>query len=166
MDAYILDTNIISYWFAEGRPEHEWVVKRIESLPKGTPLWISVVTLGEIVYGYNLEQSRDVSKSEAFKKFVSKNLPYVKDVDTHTASEYGRLRAELFDKYRPDKKKNVKYLEELIDPVTEKTLRVDMNDVWIAAHALQFNFTLVTNDKMRHIQEVAADLRVENWARQ
>ena len=51
MHGYLLDTNIVAYWFDERRSEHERVVQHIQELPDTTPLMISAITLGEIEYG-------------------------------------------------------------------------------------------------------------------
>jgi predicted nucleic acid-binding protein len=48
---YLLDTNIVAYWFDERRSEHQRVVQHIQELPDATPLMISAITLGEIEYG-------------------------------------------------------------------------------------------------------------------
>ncbi len=83
---------------------------------------------------------------------------------TPTAT-YGDLRARLFEKFAP-KKRRRKGLrpEELIDPVTAKELGIQENDLWIAAQAIERNLVLVTNDAMARIQEVASELKVEDWA--
>lgn len=51
---YLLDTNIIAYWFDSERDEHERVVRRIKPLSPETPLTISAITWGEIQYGHQL----------------------------------------------------------------------------------------------------------------
>jgi tRNA(fMet)-specific endonuclease VapC len=78
---------------------------------------------------------------------------------------YGDLRARLFEKFAP-KKRRRKGLrpEELVDPVTAKELGIQENDLWIAAQAIERNLVLVTNDAMARIQEVASELKVEDWA--
>ena len=40
---------------------------------------------------------------------------------------------------------------------------LDVNDIWIAAIALEHNLVLVTKDGMAKIREAAPSLRIENW---
>ena len=42
-------------------------------------------------------------------------------------------------------------------------LGVDVNDVWIAAVALEHGLTLLTTDRMETIRNCVPDLKVENW---
>ena len=51
MRGYLLDTNIVMYWFDTRRPQHERVVRHIQELPEATPLMISAITSGEIEFG-------------------------------------------------------------------------------------------------------------------
>jgi predicted nucleic acid-binding protein len=67
---YLLDTNIVAYWFDERRSEHPRVIQHIQELPDATPLMISAITLGEIEYG--LQEARiDTLKQETFRAFIS-----------------------------------------------------------------------------------------------
>jgi predicted nucleic acid-binding protein len=80
---------------------------------------------------------------------------------------YGMLRARLFENYTPNNKKRKGLRpEQLIDPVTSLELGIQENDLWIAAQAMSQNLTLVTNDKLHQIHEVAGDeLHIDNWAK-
>jgi predicted nucleic acid-binding protein len=42
-------------------------------------------------------------------------------------------------------------------------LGVDVNDVWIAAVALERNLTLLTEDRMDTIRNCVPEIRIENW---
>jgi predicted nucleic acid-binding protein len=94
---YLLDTNIVAYWFNERRSEHERVVQHIQGLPDLTPLMISAITLGEIEYGLQVERS-DTIKQEAYRALISANLPMVLDITKATRIYYGSLRASVFEK--------------------------------------------------------------------
>ena len=165
MDGYLLDTNILAYWYDNSRPEHQAVMHRISTLPDGAPLWISVVTLAEIEYGHQCSPQPDRSDQEAYEQFVNKTVPRVANIDQHTVRHYGSLRARLFKKFAPNRRR-LKWPEELVHPTTAKQLGVQENDIWIAAQALQFNFILVTNDQgMFSICKAAPELQVENWTK-
>ena len=58
MADYLLDTNILSYWYDVRRAENAKVVARVNAARKPDPttkyisrLFVSVITLGEIEYG-------------------------------------------------------------------------------------------------------------------
>ena len=163
MDGYLLDTNILSYWFDESRPEHSAVKWHVDQPPEAALLWVSAITLGEIEYGHRCSPTPGVDSQKEFLAFVEKEAPHIADIDKHTATRYGKLRSLLFKRLGP-KSRRQKWPEQLTDPTTAKQLGIQENDVWIAAQALQFNLVLVSNDKMQHLKQVASDLRIENWA--
>lgn len=166
MQGYLLDTNIIAYWFDAKRPQHERVVRRIQALPQHAPLAISVITLGEIEYGTQVIPEDSISLHQALREFIDRHLPMVLDISKTTVTRYGMLRARLFEKYAPSgQRRRGLRPEQLIDPVTSRTLGIQENDLWIAAQALEFNLVLVTNDAMQRIRDICDELQVENWTR-
>ena len=176
MRAFLLDTNIWEYWYNhKGHPkESANIQKRIEELINREQnvekfVWqpaISVITWGEIDYGYNVMPKKEQSREAEFRKFISGVAPWLVPINRHTAKTYGELRARLFDKYaEKDKRTKKRRPEQLIDPVTSLELKIQENDLWIAAQAISRNLMLVTNDAMEHIREVAGDsLHIDNWA--
>jgi len=163
LDGYLLDTNILSYWFDEKRHEHSDVKRHIDQLPEAAPLWVSAITLGEIEYGHRCSPTPGVDSQKEFLAFVDKEAPHIANIDKHTTSHYGELRSLLFKRFGL-KSRRQKWPEELADPTTAKQLGIQENDIWIAAQALQFNLVLVSNDRMmQHLTQVASDLRVKNW---
>lgn len=177
MRAFLLDTNIWEYWYNhKGHPkESANIQKRIEELINREQnvekfVWqlaISMITWGEIDYGYNVMPKKEQSREAEFRKFISGVAPWSVPINRHTAKTYAELRARLFEKYAP-KNKRTKGLrpEQLIDPVTSLELGIQENDLWITAQAATFNLTLVTNDqKIKRIREVAGkSLDIDNWA--
>ena len=164
MHGYLLDTNIVAYWFDERRSEHQRVVQHIQELPDATPLMISAITLGEVEYGLQVARS-DTLKQEAYRAFINTYLPMALNITKATRIYYGSLRASIFEKYAPNERRRRGLRpEQLIDPVTSRELGIQENDLWIAAQALEYNLVLVTNDKMDRIRDVCEDLQVENWA--
>jgi len=166
MRDYLLDTSVWSNWY---NPEkNSDISQHIQQLPKTIKLHISVITIGEFNFGFNVmtQKEQTVFNIDSFRKFVSNKTPNLVPVDKHTADTYGRLRARLFEKYTPNNKKRKGLRpEQLIDPVTSLELGIQENDLWIAAQAISRNLTLVTNDKLKRISEVAGDeLHIENWS--
>jgi tRNA(fMet)-specific endonuclease VapC len=165
MTGYLLDTNVVSYWFdPASREQHQAVARRIDGLPEDALMTISAITLGEIEYGHRaLGEEIDREKEDAFLQFIEHRLPMTLDVGKHTRLAYGSLRARLFDQYAPSPRKGLRP-EQLVDPVTARGLGIHENDLWIASQALEHNLVLVTHDRMTHLKEVAGELRLEDWA--
>lgn len=142
MTGYLLDTNIVSYWFTDGSSEHERVNQYVLSLPEDSLLAISAITLGEIEYGHRAVSADETFKQRAFTDFIDEQLPTVLNVTSSTRIYYGRLRADLFAKFCLASKKRAGLRpEQLIDPVTSLTLGIQENDLWIAAQALEYNLS-------------------------
>ena len=165
MDGYLLDTMIVRFWFDDACPEHIHVATSIESLGHDAPLYVSVITVGEIEYGHRVKSPKLTEQQAEFLTFVDEVLPQRLAVTERYASPYGELRAKLFEKFAPrDKRRMGMRPEQLLDPETATSLGIQENDLWIAAQALERNLVLVTHDKMNRIREVADELRVEDWA--
>lgn len=169
MKGYLLDTNVIRHWLDESNDSHAAVAQKAKQAAQVQSLMVtSSVVLGEIEYGIaansgEAKQAMEKLRAHVIKQFAQKRL--LLSVSRDTTAIYGELRAKLFNNFAPkDRRKKVKRPEELVDPVTAKELGIQENDLWIAAQALERNLVLVTNDAMARIQEVASDLKVEDWA--
>lgn len=177
MTHFLLDTNIWECWF--NKEKHPKYAASIEARVKeltipadiGTHacdrIAISIITWGEIEYGYNVMTSKERSREAPFRGFLVGQSPWTVSLDKHTAVEYGKLRAKLFEKFgsRDMKRKGLRP-EQLVDPATSLQLQIQENDLWIVAQAIRYGLTLVTHDKMTGIKAVAAtQLRIENWTR-
>jgi tRNA(fMet)-specific endonuclease VapC len=162
---YLLDTNILKYWFNEATPEHHHVIRHLMALDVNAPLRISAISLGEMEYGHRCESDTDTPIQTAFKDFVNKRLPDVLRIHRSTSIHYGHIRANLFKKYAPKNKRSGLRPCQLVDPITATSLGIQENDLWIAAQAIEFNLVLVTHDRLSCIKEVASELlEVEDWA--
>ena len=125
---YLLDTNIVAYWFDTRRPQHERVAQHIQELPEATPLMISAITLGKIEFGLQVSKVA-TPEQEAFRAFINTNLPMVLDVTQTTRIYYGILRADMFEKYAPNVKcRGGLRPEQLVDPMTSRELGIQEND--------------------------------------
>ncbi len=176
MQDYLLDTNIIAYWFDTARPEHTKVVARVNAARQPDPttnyvprLYVSVVTLGEIEYGHRATLTPDPAKQAEYIKFVQEQCPDAREMTKHVAEQYGEMRAWLFNNCGPNAKKSkAKRAEELVNPTTGKELGIDENDIWIAAQAKTHNLVLVTHDSRdnfgKMLNQFAPALTVEDWA--
>ena len=164
MHTYLLDTCIWSYWFNSKRAQHTRVVGRIQNLASGSKLGISIITWGEIAHGHTVVSAELLPIQSEYLQFIQSKGPKTFEMDIHTASTYGELRALLFEKL-PNATKRKKRAEQIVDPVTGRELGIDENDLWIVAQAITRNLILATNDKLAQIRKVAGeDLEIENWA--
>lgn len=130
---YLLDTNIFIY-IRQGREE---VVRRFVRLRPGEAA-VSIISYGELFFGAS-KRGRRVEDLERLHALMGR-LPCLTLPET-AAETYGRIRAEL----------------------ESKGEGISNNDLWIAAHAVAAELTLVTNNQ-REFRRVRG-LKVQNWAR-
>ena len=166
MYVFLLDTCIWSYWFDVKHSKHGNIMSHVRRLPPDSRLGISIITWGEIVYGHRAVSSQETPIQAEYLQFIKSKRPKTFEIDIHTANKYGEIRALLFEKYAPKRRKPGLRPEQLIDPVTSRKLGIQENDLWIAAQAMVRNMTLVTDDKLSRIHEVASDeLHIKNWTK-
>lgn len=130
---YLLDTNICIYWLNTRHPQ---IVERLDAVPTGA-LGMSVITWGELQFGAAKSRQPAVAQRN-LNALAEAVTPLALSVEA--AQHYGELRAVLDRKGTP----------------------IGANDLWIAAHALAEDCTLVTNNA-REFKRVPK-LKVENWA--
>jgi len=128
----MLDTNICIYIAKEHPPE---VKAHFERLKPGQ-LVMSAITYGELSYGAS--KSSQKAKALAQLEELIQDIPAV-DLDSRAGQVYGEIRAALEQQGR----------------------LIGNNDLWIGAHALAMNLTLVTNNE-REFKRIPG-LSVENW---
>ena len=178
MPDYLLDTNIVSYWYNKHDAEHARVLDRVQAACQPDPqtgevprLFVSAITIGEIEYGHRVSPTPDSSAQSQYMTFVREQCPEHLEIGGHVGEDYGELRAWLFSKFSPKSKRTkAKRPEELIDPTTSKELGVQENDIWIAAQAMTHNLVLVTHDSGDHFVKLLNHFKsthridVEDWA--
>ena len=129
---YLLDTDTFSAIAMERSPA---AALRLRDIAESDAA-ISVVTLAELRFGMALKpmRSRAVDRIEALLRLL-RHLP----LGLAAAMHYAQIRAHLQRKGTP----------------------IGPNDVWIAAHALAEDMTLVSGN-LREFRRVPT-LRLENW---
>lgn len=154
MKAYLLDTNHVEYLFQE----HERVMARLGSLPPDTQIRASVISLGEIEAGHRITETTDQQRRDDFDRFVAQEFrPLALSVNSTTRNYYADLVGGIWQR-NPPSSRRTRTERHLVE------LGVDINDVWIAAQAIEHNLILVTEDNMQCIREAAGKLLdVENW---
>ncbi len=133
MNRYMLDTDICIY-FIKGRPAS--VAEKITSQPPGSVV-MSVITLGELRRGAERSQHREqnLASLHALTRAI-----HVLPLPVQAGEVYGEIRTRLERAGTP----------------------IGGNDLWIAAHAMAAELTLVTNNQGEFTR--IDGLAVENWA--
>ncbi len=177
MSDYLLDTNILRYWYDTDCPEHKNVLAHVRAVRQPDPqtqyvprLFVSVITVGEIEYGHRYATTPNASEQSKYQAFVREQCPERLDIVTHVGEHYGELKAWLMSNFSPrTMRTRATRLKQLVDPATTEELGVQENDVWITAQAITFNLVLVTHDSRGNFgrlqRQFALELRVEDWAR-
>jgi tRNA(fMet)-specific endonuclease VapC len=130
---FLLDSDICIFAMKRRTPA---LLRRLDQRAMTTA--ISVVSYGELAFG----EVMSVRREEAAAHLAALlETVQVLPLPLEAARRYGELRAQLQRIGQP----------------------IGSNDLWIAAHALADDLTLVTNNE-REFQRVPG-LRVENWAR-
>jgi len=132
---YLLDTNIVSYFLRDASPALSQRI--LDSTPD--TLAISIISAGELRYGLSkLPPSRKATELAQHLNALLTAIT-VLPLPADAAAHYGKTRAQLETAGTP----------------------IGSNDLWIAAHALAQNLTLVTNNT-REFERVQG-LKLENW---
>ena len=129
---YLLDTNICIY-IAKRRPPE--ILQRFSELSYDE-VGMSMISYGELFCGAQKSQHKETALEKL--AMLKQHIP-VLSLSTKVADYYGLIRAQLVQKSTP----------------------IGNNDLWIAAHALDLQLTLVSNN----LKEFARidELSVENW---
>lgn len=131
--SYLIDTDILIY-SKKGNPiVNEWLQKN-----KNIPMSVSVITLGELIYGAH--KSQHPQRSMITVNHIRNIFPII-ELDQGIIEVFGDIKA-----------KQEKKGECLADM-----------DLLIAATALYMNMTLVTNN-IKHFSKIDG-LSLENWAK-
>lgn len=133
--SYMLDTNICIY-IAKQKPEG--VIERFEELTVGE-VGMSSITYGELYYGASKSHYPDESKA-ILDDLISLIPPL--PLPTDSGMHYGDIRNNL----------------------QKQGKIIGNNDLWIAAHVLAIDVTLVTYN-MKEFKRIPK-LKVENWVDQ
>lgn len=129
---YLLDTNICIY-IAKQKPLS--VFKKFEQVPANT-MGMSIITYGELIYG--AQKSHHPKKAISVLEELITLIPSL-PMPVQAASYYGEIRSNL----------------------EKQGKSIGGNDLWIAAHALSLDLTIVTNNEKEFSR--IPHLDIENW---
>jgi predicted nucleic acid-binding protein len=126
-------------------------------LPHENILWVCPISLGEVECGLRITTTTDAERRRACRRFIEEQaLDFVWAIDFTTRDSYAEIMERIWRRYPPGngRIKTQQHLSEL---------GVDVNDVWIAAVALERGLILLTEDRMDTIRTCVPEMRVENW---
>ncbi len=158
VNGYLFDTSFASAATYKKHIFHKKARDFLDDLDKDDSLWISIVSLAEIEYGLNIK-TLPSNAVRNIRKLLAEYTPLA--TDRQTAIVYGKIRADLFDRFAPRKTRNkiaTKYVEDLRESTTGKALGIQENDLWIVSVAVRYNLVFVTVDSgggMQNIVDVA-----------
>ncbi len=109
MRDFLLDTQTIHYWYDKDCNNHAAVAGNVESLVQQCAastakprLMVSVVSLGEIQFGHNVQVGEHSTKYYHAKLgFLRESQLEALDVTEDAVVAYGEIRARLFGKFAP-----------------------------------------------------------------
>jgi tRNA(fMet)-specific endonuclease VapC len=130
---FLLDTDICIY---VSKNKSDKLLNRFHSLERAEAA-ISVVTLGELLFGA-IKRGKFAKERDKWQELLQ--LIPVLPMPVLASENYGAIRADL----------------------EARGKIIGNNDLWIAAHAMAAELTLVTNN-VKEFRRVRG-LKVENWA--
>lgn len=135
MTQYLLDTNTVSYFLRDHSPA--LTARLMGTAPDA--LAVSVISAGELQFG--LKKLGPGFRTTALAARLDKLLGAIATLplEPEVANQYGHIRTHLEAKGTP----------------------ISGNDLWIAAHALAEDLTLITHN-LREFERVPG-LKVESW---
>lgn len=117
MNKIILDTNCYAAYLAGDQ-------EVLQALTEAKITFMSIFVLGELYAGFK-GGTREKENREILRTFLKKSSVITLNASIETAELFGTVKDTLKQAGRP----------------------IPINDVWIAAHALEYGAVLVTRDK-------------------
>ncbi|WP_064713519.1 PIN domain-containing protein [Rhizobium bangladeshense] len=164
MDAYLLDTTVLSIYLDPSHPHHLAKGQSLAALPTQSPQFVSAVALAELGFGTSLAGLLGKGNLATLNAMLVQARTYaVLDITHHTASVYAEVKSKVAHRYlaKTLRKHRPKYIEEWVDKATGQKLAIDENDLWMCAQAKERDIVFVTADaRMKRISDADPDVRL------
>jgi tRNA(fMet)-specific endonuclease VapC len=162
MDAYLLDTNLVSVLYDARRPNHQAVRHAIAALEPNAPQIVSVITIAELRFGLALSQAAGQPLAHIEACIELAELHPLAEISRHTSHAYAHMKSSIAQQRLDIRRRIPRWVEGWTDRVTAQLLQIDENDLWIAAQAVERNYVVVTSDQdfTRVIVPAVPDLRI------
>ena len=150
---YLIDTNHIAAW----ERQDQIFMAHLREVPPENILWVCPISLAELECGLRITAATDPRRRAACRRFIEDQvLDFVREIGITTRDSYAEIMEQIWRAHPPANAR--------VDTQRHlSTLGVDVNDVWIAAVALEHGLILLTDDRMDTIRACVPDLNVENW---
>jgi predicted nucleic acid-binding protein len=144
---YLLDTVTISDLYETSSPGHSGIARRLAKLGKDDVLFISVLSLYELEYGF--ANAPPEKKQEIRRRITDAQSSFrILSLSAQAAGMFGFLKKRLRDARN----------------LTERGSRYHNIDVMLAATAIAESCTLVSADSLfKDLQEFDARLMRDHW---
>lgn len=167
---YLLDTSVVSVLVDSTATGHG-AAQQFMSEAKGSQLFLCVVTLAEMQFGYEMlirrKQSVTAVRLTEVRQRVAAatQIAALLEVTRHIATEHAKLRAAYAYLIAPNAAESgslkKKPPEMWHDDWPASKLQTTENDLWIAATALAHDLTLVTRDAgFQKVQQAVPALKL------
>jgi predicted nucleic acid-binding protein len=164
VDAYLIDTSILSAYLDLLHTGHGTTRQSVDALPSSSPRYVSVVALAELTFGAELPLALGKGDSPTLRKIITDARSYaILDLSHHTTAAYSQLKSNAAVKYlqKALRRDRPKYIEDWVDQATGKAIGIDENDLWMCAQAKERGLVFVTGDgKMQRIADADSDVRL------
>jgi predicted nucleic acid-binding protein len=115
------------------------------------------VSLAEVEWGLRTTNTTDAQRRARCRRFIEDNaLEFVQPIQTTTRDSYADIMHRIWQAHPPASVR-IETQRHLSD------LGVDVNDVWIAAVALEHGLILLTTDRMDTIRNCVPEVVMQNW---
>lgn len=122
-------------------------------------MFVCPFVLSEIECGLVTAAEPDLDKQRACREFITAQaMENTLEVRVSIRHSYTEIVSNILRKF-PKASEKTKLQRHLSD------IQVDINDIWIAAVALDHGLILLTGDHMEKIKQCAPELRCDNWLR-
>jgi tRNA(fMet)-specific endonuclease VapC len=147
-----LDTNHISAW----EEQNPTLLAHVTNNPVENILWVCPVSLAEVEWGLRTTNTTNPQRRTRCRQFIEDNmLTFVHPIAITTRESYADIMHRIWQANPP-----------AIGQRTQKHLShlgVDVNDVWIAAVAMEHGLVLLTADRMDTIRGCVPEIIIQNW---
>ena len=163
MDGYLLDTCVISALLEEKHPFHDAVRDAVDKIEKGAPRYVSAITIAEIMFGALVDEALIGYRRQKIWDILEKaQESQIREITRHTRREYSELRKNLAVTHLHNvlRSQRSRWVDHWHSKITGDKLRIEENDLWICAQALELNLILITTDRKMYDAVGPADPRV------
>lgn len=164
MNAYILDTSVLSPLLDTGHRRHTYIRQSIGQLQQNAAIFLSVASLAELRYGVDLAATFGHARLPVLRQALvdARRYPAL-EITHHTAAAYAELKVALARKYLPNARARgrPRWVEDWVDKNTGQKLQIDENDLWMCAQAKERDLPLCTADgRMSRISDADDEVRL------